>query len=91
MIVYVDYLDFHGNLGMVENMSTGKDVKNLIREIKKLGLDVIMGGSGHWKVYRGPAYITSLPATPSDQHSLFQKRAQLQRLGVPVAGRKGVK
>jgi hypothetical protein len=72
-------------------MGVHADVKNLIKEIEKLGLDVIMGGKGHWKVYRGAAYITSLPCTPSDKHSLFNKRAQLQRLGVPVAGRKGVK
>jgi hypothetical protein len=91
LIVYVDYLYFLGNLGIVGNMPVGKDVKNLIKEIEKLGYDVIMGGNGHWKVYRGSSYITSLPATPSDQHSLFQKRAQLQRLGVPVAGRKGIK
>jgi hypothetical protein len=70
---------------------TAKEVKILIKELEGLGLDVIMGGKGHWKVYRGGAYITSLPSTPSDQHSLFQKRAQLQRLGIPVAGRKGVK
>lgn len=68
-----------------------KVVKELIKEIKDLGYDVIMGGNGHWKVYRGSAYITSLPATPGDQHSLWNKRSQLQRLGIAVTGRKGVK
>lgn len=70
---------------------TAKVVKELIKEIKDLGYDVVMGGNGHWKVYQGSAYITSLPVTPGDQHSLHNKRSQLRRLGVEVAGRKGIK
>lgn len=70
---------------------TMKDVRILIKEIEALGFRVIQGANNHWKVYRDSAYITSLPCTPSDQHALHQKRSQLQRLGVAVAGRKNVK
>jgi predicted RNA binding protein YcfA (HicA-like mRNA interferase family) len=72
-------------------MSSSKEVRDLIKEIESLGFDVIKKAGGHWKVYAGSAYIATLPCSPGDQHSLINKRSQLRRLGVPVAGRHGIK
>jgi predicted RNA binding protein YcfA (HicA-like mRNA interferase family) len=72
-------------------MSNAKEVRDLIKEIQDLGFDLVKKSGGHWKVYRDNAYIATLPCTPGDQHSLINKRSQLRRLGVPVAGRHGIK
>lgn len=57
-----------------------KDVQQLLKRLRRQGFRVWFGGSGHYRVSRGPHTIT-LAATPSGRRSLANARAQLRRIG----------
>lgn len=65
-------------------MST-KDAKALARKMRKLGWDVCVTGSGHYKLTPpdgGEAVI--MPVSPSDYRSLRNTVAHLRRQGAAV-------
>jgi hypothetical protein len=51
--------------GRCQDMSQ-KDVRAYCRKLRQRGLDIQLGRSGHWKIYRDGRLITTLSATPSD-------------------------
>lgn len=59
------------------------EVRTLLRQLRRQGLDVGMGGSGHWIVRKDGRMVASLPATPGGgNRSLLNARANLRRAGI---------
>ena len=65
-------------------MGSKKDVRDLVKELRKFGLEVKLAKNGHWKVWRGSEYLATLPNSPSDGRSLLNAIATLRRLDVDV-------
>lgn len=55
------------------------DLRHLIRELARMGLDVRPARSGHLKVYRGKRLISTIPKTPSDYRALQNARHDIAR------------
>jgi predicted RNA binding protein YcfA (HicA-like mRNA interferase family) len=60
------------------------DWKQLISTLEKLGYTFKRGGSGHWKVYKNDAYITTMPHSSSDYRAIRNKKSDLRRLGIAI-------
>jgi hypothetical protein len=63
--------------------SRKKDVRVLIKAIRKLGCEV-HNHQGHWKIYRDGSYLTTVPGTPTDHRALLNARSRLRRLGLDL-------
>ncbi len=63
--------------------SRQKDVRVLIKKVRKLGCEV-HNHRGHWKIYRDGTYLASLPGTPTDHRALLNARSKLRRLGLEL-------
>ena len=65
-------------------MTSAKCLKPLMRELRKLKLDLVHSEHGHIKVYQEDRYLISMPSTPSEGRGIINIRHQLRRLGVMV-------
>ncbi|GLF98233.1 hypothetical protein [Streptomyces yaizuensis] len=58
-----------------------KEVNKLIKAIEKQGFTVRRTTKGHHQVFKGSAFVTVLPGTPSDHRSLKNSLSYLKRAG----------
>lgn len=66
-------------------MSNRDEWKRLRRDLQAAGFDLVVGKSGHYKVYLDGKLRYSLPATSSDYRCLLNVKKQLRRqLGVAL-------
>lgn len=62
-------------------MKIHKDWKPLVKEIRELGYDVVMGGK-HLHIKKGTQTVGHLPCSTSDHRALKNARAQLRNTGI---------
>lgn len=65
-------------------MGNRDEWKKLRQSLEAQGLRVELNKRSRWKVYRGSAYITTLPCTPSDHRGIRNKLSELRKRGVEV-------
>lgn len=58
-----------------------KDLKKLIKRLRKSGYEVTIGKSGHCKVYEDGVLITTISVSPSDRNWLAHAVAHIKRYG----------
>lgn len=61
-----------------------REMTRLVRTLRKQGIEVTVGGGGHYRVDLPGGGTMFLPRSPSDYRSLRNVRAQLRREGVEL-------
>lgn len=62
-------------------MSSSKDFRKLLDQVRAQGFTVRLGGSGHWVVTSPDGGVTSVSRTPGGRRALTNTRARLRRIG----------
>lgn len=58
---------------------TAPEVRKLIAWAQRLGCQVALARSGHYRVTHGGRYVGTIAATPSDRRTLLNDRAFIRR------------
>ena len=58
---------------------TASEVRKLIGWARRLGCDVTLARSGHYRVTLAGRYVGTIAATPSDRRTLLNDRAFIRR------------
>ena len=61
-------------------MSSAKDIKKLVKELRRAGWEVLHGGRTHWKAYHPKGGMVTMSATPSCHHALRNIMGDINRL-----------
>jgi hypothetical protein len=61
-----------------------KELRALLRAIEAAGGRTELGGQGHWKIYIGARFITTVSNSTSDWRSRRNAVMQLRRAGLDV-------
>lgn len=62
-----------------------RQADQLVRQLRRKGCEVVMGGKGHWKVYFNDRLITTLPATPGGHGRTFANAlSELRKAGIDI-------
>nr|PZN17692.1 MAG: hypothetical protein DIU80_24065 [Chloroflexota bacterium] len=64
-----------------------KEIKQLIKALRRQGFGVRTQGCNHPKVYLDGRLVETLPLTPSDYHAFANTIAGLRRAGFVYKGR----
>lgn len=55
------------------------DVAAFIRQLRRAGYGVVMGGGGHWKVWDGDRLVTTVPNSPTCHRWRLNSRSDIRR------------
>ena len=58
-----------------------KDITRLLRLIEAAGARAVLCRSGHWKIYVGQRYVTTMSNSPSDTNACHRVLRDLRRYG----------
>jgi predicted RNA binding protein YcfA (HicA-like mRNA interferase family) len=61
-----------------------KDMKEIVRQLRKQGWDVSPTRNGHFRARSPNGSVYTLPHSPSDRRSVKNARSDLRRLGAEL-------
>ena len=63
---------------------SAKDIKALVKRLRRQGWEAVVSGSGHWRLTSPDGERMTCSMSPSDPHALSNARADARKRGAQV-------